>query len=80
MASHQHQVMKLEKFEAPQGLKTASYAFIFLGLIGVVLGLIRMPERFWTSYLVAFFYFACLSMGALFFLAVSNASKAGWHS
>lgn len=80
MASHQHQALKLEKFEAPQGLKTAAYAFIFIGLFGVAYGLIRSPERFWTSYLVALFYFACMAMGGMFFLAVSNAAKAGWHS
>ena len=75
-----HQTLKIEKFEAPQGLKTAAYAFIFIGLIGVVLGLIRSPERFWTSYLVSFFFFASMAMGGMFFLAVSNAAKAGWHS
>ena len=80
MATHKHELLKLEKFDAPQGLKTASYAFIFIGLIGLILGLIRSPERFWTSYLVSFFFFACLAMGGMFFLAVSNAANAGWHS
>lgn len=80
MGTHAHHDLKLEKFEAPQGLKTASYVFIFIGLIGLILGLVRSPDRFWASYLVAYFYFMCLALGAMFFLAVSNVANAGWHS
>ncbi len=80
MAAHSHHDLKLEKFEAPQGLKTASYVCIFIGLIALIIGLVRSPDRFWTSYLVAYFYFMCLSLGAMFFLAVSNVANAGWHS
>ncbi len=80
MGTHSSHELKLEKFEAPQGLKTAAYVCIFIGLIGLIVGLVRSPDRFWTSYLVSYFYFLCLAMGGMFFLAVSNVAKAGWHS
>lgn len=80
MASAHHHDLKISKFEAPAGLKTAAYVGVFIGLIALVLGLFKNPERMWTSYLVAFFYFASLGVGAMFFLAVSYASKAGWHT
>ena len=80
MASpHQHE-LKITKFETPVGLKTAAFVGLFIGLIAVVFGLFKDPERMWASYLVSFFYFACFGIGALFFLAFSYAAKAGWHS
>ena len=76
-SSHHHE-LKISKFEAPQGVKTAAYVGVVLGLFGVVMGLINNPERLWTSYLVAFFYFSCLALGAMFFIAFNYAAKAGW--
>ena len=81
MASlNHHSELKLEKFEAPQGLKTAAYVCIVLGLIGLIMGFINNPERVWASYLVSFFYFACLSLGAMFFIAFNSVTNAGWSS
>lgn len=81
MASNNHShELKLTKFEAPQGLKTASFAFIFIGLITFVLGYAKNPERLWTSYLTAFFFFASLAAGAMFFIAFNYAAKAGWSA
>lgn len=79
-SSHHHQELKISKFEAPQALKTAAYVGVFIGLIGVVFGLLKNPERMWTSYLVSFFFFASIASCAMFFLAVSYAAKAGWHT
>jgi len=79
MASNNHShELKLNKFEAPQGLKTASFAFIFIGLITFVLGYAKNPERLWTSYLTSFFFFASITACAMFFIAFNYAAKAGW--
>jgi hypothetical protein len=78
-SNHSHE-LKLSKFEAPQALKTAMSGFLFIGLITFIAGFIRNPERMWTSYLTAFFYFACLSAGALFFIAFNHVVKAGWST
>lgn len=78
--SNHHQELKLTKFEAPQGLKTAAYVCIVLGLIGMIMGFIKNPERVWTAYLVSFFYFACIGVGALFFVALNFVTNAGWSA
>jgi len=79
-SSNHHHELKLEKFETPQNLKTATYASLFIGVLGLVYGLTKAPERLWTSYLVAFFFFACLALGGMFFVVVNHAAKAGWSS
>ncbi|MFN3454209.1 MAG: molybdopterin oxidoreductase [Pseudobdellovibrio sp.] len=79
-SSNHHHELKLEKFETPQNLKTAIYASLFIGAIGLIYGLLKSPERLWTSYLVAFFFFACLGLGGMFFIAFNHAAKAGWSS
>jgi len=79
-SSNHHHELKLEKFETPQNLKTATYASLFIGALGLAYGLAKAPERLWTSYLVAFFFFACLGLGGMFFIAFNHAAKAGWSS
>lgn len=81
MASNQHsQNLVLKKFEPSQQIKTLSYAFIGIGLIGFVVGLMRSPERLWSSYLTAFFYVSCLGLGGLFFATIQYIAKAGWSA
>ncbi len=76
-SNHSHE-LKISKFETPQNFKTMIYAFLFIGLVTVVLGFFKNPDRIWTSYLTAYFYFACLAVGAMFFIAINYATKAGW--
>lgn len=78
-SSHSHQELKISKFETPQKLKLTSYILLAIGLVGFIFGFFKNPERMWTSYLVSFFYFACVGVGALFFLSFSAAAKAGWY-
>lgn len=80
MAEHAHQELKVTKFKAPQALMSATYSFIVIGIITLAIGVFKNPERLWTSYLTAFFYFACLACGAMFFIAFNHAAKAGWSA
>lgn len=75
-----HHIEKLHvgKFEASQKLKTIAFAFIGIGLLGLVIGLLKDQDRLWTSYLVAFFYVSCLGLGGLFFVAINHIANAGW--
>lgn len=66
------------KFEPSQRLKTLAFAFVAIGLIGFLVGLMKNQERLWTSYLVAFFFASCLGLGGLFWASIQNLSKAGW--
>lgn len=77
-SNNHHQEVKLTKFEAPQQLKTATYAALFIGILGLAYGLLRTPDRLWTSYLVSFFYFSCIALGGMFFISFNHAAKAGW--
>lgn len=79
-SSNHSQELKLSKFETPQALKTTMFGFLFIGFVTFILGFIKNPERLWTSYLTAFFYFACLAVGAMFFIAFNHTAKAGWSS
>ncbi len=78
MATHTHHELKVSKFTAPQALKSVIYSFIVIGILTFVLGMIKNPERLWTSYLTSFFFFASLACGAMFFIAINYAAKAGW--
>lgn len=80
MASHAHTELKISRFEAPQILKAVIYALIAIGVLTFALGFVKNPERMWTSYLTAFFYFASLACGAMFFVAFNYATNAGWSA
>lgn len=78
MAEHNHVPLHVSKFETPAKLKTISFALIAIGLLTFVIGFMKNPERLWTSYLVAFFFFACLGLSGLFWSALQSIAKAGW--
>lgn len=66
------------KFEVSARLRTFMYACLFFGLVGSIWGLTKNQDRFWTSYLIGFFYFTSLALGGLFFTAIQHVTKAGW--
>lgn len=80
LSTNTHQELKLIKFKAPQALISATYTFIFIGIITFALGVFKNPERLWTSYLTSYFFFASLACGAMFFIAFNYAAKAGWSA
>jgi hypothetical protein len=52
-----------------------------LMLIGVsifIIGLFTNPERAWYNYLIEFFFFLCIALGGLVFVAVQYAAGAAW--
>ena len=77
--NHNHE-LKVSSFQAPAAVKSAMYGFIVVGLITLAVGLAKAPERMWTSYLTAYFYFAALACGGMFFVAFNHAAKAGWSA
>lgn len=79
-ATSQHHELKVEKFVIHPNLKTTIWALLGVGLITFIIGFIRAPERLWPAYLTAFFFFACLGLGGLFWAAIQNIAKAGWST
>lgn len=51
---------------------------LFLGVLGLILGAILDPRRFYFSYFTAWFYFFTIASGALLLLMVGHASRARW--
>lgn len=78
MAGHNTPQLHVSKFEAPAKLKTLSFALVAIGILTFIVGLMKNQDRLWTSYLVAFFFFSCLGLSGLFWVAINNIAKAGW--
>ncbi|WP_413561158.1 molybdopterin oxidoreductase [Bdellovibrio sp. HCB209] len=78
MGEHKHVDLHIGKFEAPQWMKTLSFVLMAIGLITFAVGLIKNQDRLWTSYLVSFFFFSCMGLSGLFWVAINNTAKAGW--
>lgn len=78
MASAPHTDLQVLPFKASSNQKTLAIVLLAIGLLTFAIGVMKSPERIWTSYLVAFFFFACLGLGGLFFVAVNHVAKAGW--
>lgn len=78
MAEHKNVNLHVGKFEVPAKLKTLGFALVAIGLLTFAVGLMKNQERLWTSYLVAFFFFSCLGLSGLFWVALNNVARAGW--
>ncbi len=78
--THHPTELKVEKFVASSSIKTAIWTLMGIGLITFIIGFIRDPERLWPAYLTAFFFFACLGLGGLFWAAINNVAAAGWST
>lgn len=78
MGEHKHVDLHVSKFKTPAILKTIGIALVVVGIITFAFGLMKNQERVWPAYLVAYFYFACMAVGAIFWLAINHMTKAGW--
>lgn len=59
-------------------VKTLYSILMFLGLAGFVLSLFNDVARAWHAYLIGFYFFTCLGLGGLVFVALQHMTKAGW--
>ncbi len=80
MASNHQVQLQASKFMPSSGAKTAAMAAAALGALALIIGIFKFQERVWPAYLLAFFYFACLAIGGLFFSALQSVTKAGWSA
>ena len=78
ISNQTHSELHVGKFQASSMLKILSYVFIAIGVITFAFGLMKNQERMWASYLVSFFFFACVGLSGLFWSALQNMVKAGW--
>jgi hypothetical protein len=80
--SAESNVVSMESTKLPEDKarthQTIAAAVMVIGIIISVVGAIIDSNRFAFSYLVGFSYAFTLVMGAIFFLLVTHATKAGW--
>ncbi len=79
----QHEVAAISQskvYEMPKPLRTRLMGLMALGLLAVIIALFLSPQRAWSNLLLNSFYFLCVSLGGLFFIAVHFLAKAGWAS
>ena len=82
-ASGQTRTVRLNRLSIPAGSGWARLHWIGLavGVAGVAASYLLGtgdPEQFHFSWLVSFLYFLSLGLGAMFFVLVHHATKAGW--
>ena len=66
------------RFHGGRRLFAVSLGLALLGILGLVIGLFVAPVRLAHSYLVAFAFVATVVAGALIFLMIVHAMRAGW--
>lgn len=79
-----HNINFSEQFEFTGKVKTLSIVGIALGIAAVAYGFIAgdkvMHERTFANLLLMGYYFACVCMSGMFFLAVQFVAQAGWSA
>src|SRR5688572_22005084 len=62
--------------------RSVSMILLVLGALATVIGILGDPsphhQRTWANLLVSGFFFFGISLGALFFYALQNATESGW--
>lgn len=59
-------------------LKKYLLIFIIFGVIVTTISFFHAPIRFWVNFLINNFYFICMSLSGLFFLALQNITNSSW--
>ncbi|MFC4212295.1 quinol:cytochrome C oxidoreductase [Pedobacter lithocola] len=79
-----HNINFSEQFEFTGKVKTLSIVGIALGVAAIAYGFIAgdkvMHERTFANLLLMGYYFACVCMSGMFFLAVQFVAQAGWSA
>ncbi|MCX2573286.1 quinol:cytochrome C oxidoreductase [Pedobacter sandarakinus] len=76
-----HNINFSEQFEFTGKVKTLSMVGILLGIAAVVYGFLSgHQERTFANLLLMGYYFACVCMSGMFFLAVQFVAQAGWSA
>lgn len=72
--------LHLGKFDPSKGIVVLVIALMALGALGTALSIFTNPERGWSGYLTAFFYFSALAVSGMVFASFNNIAKAGWSA
>lgn len=67
-------------WKLPAHLRRLFWLFVAIGVVTAVAGVALEPKRLWLNWLVGQNYLLSLALGAMFFIAISYVTKAGWHT
>ena len=73
--------MTAQDYRVPESIDRVRQRALIVGVIGLlvcILGLIRSPERFYPSYLLAFIFVLGLSLGSLGLLMLQHLTGGNW--
>ena len=73
--------MSAQEYKAPESIDRIRQRALFAGVIGVVIcviGIVKAPERFYPSYLLAFMFVLGLSLGSLGLLMLQHLTGGKW--
>ena len=69
-----------EKIKLSRLYITGTLIMIVAGIVALLLGFIKDPDRAWANYLLNNIYFVSLSAGAVLFLAIQRVTHSGWSA
>ena len=73
--------MTAQDYKAPESIDRIRQRALFAGVIGVVIcliGIVKAPDRFYPSYLLAFMFVLGLSLGSLGLLMLQHLTGGNW--
>src|SRR5258708_31054186 len=73
--------MTAQDFRAPESIdriRQRALIAAVIGLVGCIFGLLKFPERFFPSYLLAFIFVLGLSLGSLGLLMLQHLTGGNW--
>ena len=59
-------------------LKKNLIYFVVIGVIITAISFFHTPIRFWVNILINNFYFVCMALSGMFFLALQNITNSSW--
>lgn len=65
-------------YKANQHIKKYLIYIVIVGSLISLISLFHTPVRFWVNFLINNFYFVCMALSGLFFLALQNITGSSW--
>jgi hypothetical protein len=69
-----------KKLTIPSNFKLITLILIGIGVLAIIFGFIKEPDRAWANLLLNNYYFLTVAIGASFFAAIQSVTQSGWSS
>lgn len=76
--SNQKNTYNKMNYKISNELKKNLIIFVVVGILVAALSFFHTPVRFWVNLLINNFYFTCMALSGLFFLALQNITNSSW--